>query len=157
MTGWVARTFFTERGLLRFGLYLILLVSVTHVVAIRYLAFEAGMSPAMPWGLGARGFNMGPPEGFVGMVLTVTLTILGPWCAEFAPLIMILCLAVLAATTRAGRPRIRRAHPFEEGIALKAVPHETEPSPPPARHPLDPDPTDSPLSPRWPKTSPPSR
>jgi hypothetical protein len=154
---WIARTLLNERAFLRLALYGMLVLSVTHVVASRAFAHQHGMSP-LQGGIGPRGFNAlvaDDPGGFLPVVLTVTFTIVGPWCAELAPLMIILCLAGLAATPRARRAQGSDEHPSVDHAKITAVPPEPERSrlsPPPPRHPLDPDPTDSPLSPRRPKT-----
>ncbi|MDB5351771.1 MAG: hypothetical protein JWN86_3018 [Planctomycetota bacterium] len=156
---WIARTFLTERGLIRAALYGMLIVCVVHVAAIRVFMFQYGIgwSPMF----GGRGFGNGPPlmEGSVtAMVFTVTYMILGSYVGELAPLVAVLCLVGLAASARhpvgvpVATPELTPAVPDLEPPA-----EEKRPPQPAARHPLDPDPDDLPPERRWPKTSRPSR
>lgn len=159
VAGQIVQSFRSERGLLRLALYLMLLVSGSHIFASRTFAYQTGMLSSMPWTSGRALFGEFPntdPGAFLSILLIVTFTILGPAGAELAPAIMVVCLAGLAATTRADRGQKSGAQASVGHATVTAGPLEPEPPPPP-RHPLDLDPTDSPLEPRWPKRSPPSR
>ena len=161
---WLDQAVRNERGLLRLALYVMLFVSVSHVVATRTFAYQGGNLQRTPWGVIVQSpisaFQNLEPGGFLSLILAVTFTVLGPGCSELAPAIVVVCLAGLAASTQPDAARERRAYPPDERAVVTAGPLEPEPPrppPPPPRHPLDLDPTDSPLEPRWPKRSPPSR
>lgn len=161
---WLVQSFSSERGLLRLALYVMLLVSVSHVVAARTFTYQPGSPPPTPWGVALQppaSASQGPdPGGILSMVLVATFTILGPGCSELAPMIAAICLAGIAATTRPDPTRGRGTYqPGErpEVMAGPLGPEPPRPPPPPPRHPLDLDPTDSPLGLRWPKRSPPSK
>ncbi len=156
---WIARTFFTERGLLRTALYGMLIVCIVHIVTMRVMMVQygTGWSPAF----GGRGFNGGPPlaDGSVtAWMLMATSMILGGFVGELAPFVAVLCLVGLAASLRTRSPEIAPITKFTvEAADLEPIQEEQTPPERAARHPLDPHPDDPPLEPRWPKTSRPSK
>jgi hypothetical protein len=154
---WIMRNILNERSLLRLCLYFTLAVCLLHVATSRFVIL---MSPNMMAMYNRPIFGMvgSADESVPGLVLKCTIFLLGPMVAELSPLVAMLCLGGLAASVK--RPDKPRREGPEVRNPRHDRPSQDEPSPPPtppARHPLDPDPNDPPLEPRWPRTSPPSR
>lgn len=156
LASWISRTVLNERGLLRLGLYAILFICMTHIAAARVAVLLSGRG----WTIYTPSYmGMGQPGAdlITGSILAVTSFLLGGPTSEMAPFILVLCLGGLAASARvpevARKPRVAvRMRP-----PVRPSPSPSEPVPtPPARHPLDPDPDDLPIEPRWPRTSRPS-
>jgi len=151
---WIFQTVFTEWGLLRLSLYMILALCVVHGAATRVVMLESGMNNMgylNPNGL--RGFGDG--GGVFHWILIGTHFVLGP-AAGFIDMVgAAICLTGLAASARRPKPFRRRfAEEPTYSIEQEPIPEHKEPSRPPSRHPLDPEPGDLPLDPRWRRNKP---
>ena len=150
---WLVRRVFTERGLLRTGLYSVLLLCVLHIVITRFVVFMNGMSFSPMFGRPFFGGGNGDSSGQFGHLANFLSFLLGPLLGEFAPMLAVFCMIGLVLSIH---PPVEAVPPVAK-LPLRSIRREepiTPPKPPaPERHPLDPSPDDEPLPNPWPARS----